>query len=146
VTALSFDLDPVDVAVLALLRSPGNLSVQVGSPTDSDASTKTIGATLPYVLYASTLPWGSGPVRPGGLRPDATDFTATSVHSSFQGAKSVAVALRGLLDGHALDVAGIVRTIRLSDPESAVIVTRDPEWTRPDGGPLFYAVDRFHIF
>lgn len=145
-TALSFDLDPTDVAVIALLHSPGNLSVQVGTVADSDAVAQTIGTPLPYVLYSSTLPYQPGPQRLGrAFAPDVTNFTLTTVHSSLDGCKAVAAAVRGLLAGSPVSVDGSTRRIWLADPEEPVTVTKDQTWTRPDGGPLFFALDRYHV-
>jgi hypothetical protein len=141
VTALAFTLDPTDAAVVALLRSPGNLRVQIGSVTDSDASTKTISATLPYVLFTSELPFGTSP-RIGGNRANTTDFRVSYVNATADGCKAVAVAVRGLLDG--AELAGIGR-IRLRDRDEPMAVERDETWTRPGGGPLFFANDRYFI-
>lgn len=140
-TALSFELDPTDAAVVALLRSPGNLGVHVGSVTDSDDDAKTISAPLPYALFTSLLPFGTSP-RIGGTRANTTEFTVSYVNATTDGCKAVAVAVRGLLDGHELPGLG---RIRLMDRDEPVIVRRDPTWTRPGGGPLFFAVDRYFV-
>jgi hypothetical protein len=146
VTALSFDLDPVDTAVTTLLRSPGNLNVHVGNVTDSDGDAKTISAPLPYVLYSSSLPFGPL-ARLGGSQPDVTSFTVSYVHSTLEGCKAVALAVRRLLDGAELSVAGKPARIRLSadDRHGGVSVGRDQVWTRPGGLPLFYAMDRWNV-
>ncbi|HET7386566.1 MAG TPA: hypothetical protein VFJ19_07895 [Nocardioidaceae bacterium] len=145
-TALTYPLDPVDAAVVALLDSPDNLHVHVGAVGDSDDSAKTISAPLPYALYSSALPYQPGPQRLGrGYRPDVSDFTVTATHSSLDGCKAVAAAVRGLLNGHALTVDGKTCRIRLSDPDEPVIVSKDPTWTRPGGLPLFFAVDRYYV-
>jgi hypothetical protein len=146
VTALSFDLDPVDAAVTTLLRSPGNLNVHVGSVADSDDDLKTVSAPLPYVLYSSTLPFGPN-LRLGGVRPGATTFSTSYVHSTLEGCKAVALAVRGLLDGASVTVVGKPCRIRLSadDLRGGVTVGRDQVWTRPGGLPLFYALDRWNV-
>lgn len=143
-TALSFDLDPVDAAVTTLLRSPGNLNIHVGNVADSDGAAQTIGAPLPYVLYSSSLPFGPN-LRLGGVRPDTTSFTVSYVHSTLEGCKAVAMAVRGLLSGVNVVVADKRRRIRLDDPRESVTVARDAVWTRPGGAPLFVAVDRYNV-
>lgn len=143
---LEFDLDPVDAAIVQLLEgaAPGTLDVHVGAVGDSDANAKTISAPLPYVLYSSALPYQPNR-RIGGWRPDTTDFTVTAVHESLEGAKAVAAAVRGLLQGHQVVVDGRAQRIRLRDPDRPVDVANDQVWSRPGGAPLFFAVDRYFV-
>lgn len=143
-TALTFALDPVDVAVLDLLRAPGNLSVHVGSVGDSDDNAKTVSAPLPYLLYGSTVGAGASE-RLAGWQGRVVTFTTTYTNSTLDGCKAVALAVRGYLDGSPVTIAGVGRRIHLSDPTQPVYVERDQVWRRPDGSPLFFAVDRWLV-
>lgn len=140
-SALLFSLDPTDAAVVALLRSPRNFDVHVGSVGDSDSDAKVISAALPYVLFGSSLPFGTSP-RIAANRANTTEFTATYVNATSDGCKAVAVAVRGLLDGQSLDGVG---RIRLRNRDEPAHVGLDQTWTRPNGGPLFFAVDRYFV-
>lgn len=143
-TALTFDLDPTDEAVLSLLTGVENLPVHIGSVGDSDDNAKTVSAPLPYLLYGSTLGRGVNP-RLTGARSQVGEFTATYVHNSLRGAKAVAVAVRDLLSGATVTIDGKPRRVRLDQPDIPVYVERDQIWTRPGGLPLFFAVDRWYV-
>lgn len=144
-TTLSYLPDPAHLALKGLLEPITNLGLYVsGDVTDTDGDAKTIGAPLPYVVYAVTAPYSTSR-RVGGWAGRDWDFVLTYVHGSDLGVKSVIAAVRGLLDGATLTIDGRERRIRRQYPEDPVTVEHDRVWSRPGGGSLYTADERWRI-
>lgn len=144
-TALNFELDPADAAVIAALEAITNIEdVHLGAVADSDDSTMTVSAPLPYLVFASGLGHASS-LRVGGRSGRTMPFSVSFVHGSYQGAKAIGLAVRDYLDGYRLVIDGRERMIHLDSPLSDVVVEHDQQWSRPNGSALFFGVDRFWI-
>lgn len=144
-TALTFEQDPVDLAVKDLLETITNLTIFTdGVVTDADNNAKTIGAPLPYVVLGLSMPFSTTRLV-GGVGGWVTQFMLRYVHAYGDGCKNVAEAMRDFLDGTQITAAGRDYRIRLADPSAALTIQEDQTWTRPGGGPLFSATDRFSV-
>lgn len=131
----------VDAAVLALLRAT-ILNVHDGHVTDSDESTKTISALLPYVVYYST-PGFPINARLGGTRGRAQEFQVSYVGKTREQAVWAGEKAEAALDRKRVTVGGLSRIVRRTDDN--LYVRRDDTWTRTDGGPLFFGALRFVV-
>lgn len=140
-TVLEFDLDPLAAAVIARLEEPTNLNVHVGHVTDSDEQTKTISAPLPYVRINAGVGFKPS-TRAGGRAGAALRFTIASVGATEEQARAVARAVRTWMHDGTVTAGSRDYRIRLDEPEDTII-THDPTWNRPGGGPLFYGIDEY---
>lgn len=143
-TALTFNQDAVRLATDAVLESLSNIQVYYGSVTDADNNAKTIGAPLPYLLRGLVMPFDTN-LRVGGRGSVVHQFTLQYVHSNDGACLDVAGTVRAFLEGQPVSADGREYRIRLADPIAPITVLRDETWTRPDGGPLFYASDRYNV-
>lgn len=127
-------------AVLALLRAVPNLNVHDGYVADSDESSKTISAPLPYVIVFFRAP---SPINPrlGSNGRRSIGFQVTGVGSTREQASWAAQKAEDALDWTLIDIDGRPRRIRRDNDEAWM--TRDDVWTRPDGGPLFNDARRY---
>lgn len=144
-TSLTFDQDPIDLAVKTLLESIDNLTIFVdGAVSDVDNNAKTVGAPLPYAVLGLAMPFDTN-LRVSGRGSSVSQFTLQTVHRYNDGCKDVARAVRGFLDGQPVTAGGREYWVRLADPTAPITVLRDDTWARPDGSPLFYTSDRYSV-
>lgn len=141
-TALSFELDPLAAAVVARLQEPTNLNVHVGHVTDSDAEAKTVSAQLPYVRINAGIGFKPSE-RAGGRAGSALRFTISYTGASEDQTRAVAHAVRAWMKA-TVTADGRDYRIRLDESEE-VLITVDPTWNRPDGGPLYYGIDDYVV-
>lgn len=142
-TTLTFPLDPLAAAVVARLKTPTNLNVHVGRVTDSDDSAKTISAPLPYVRINAGVGFNTSE-RLGGRGGGALRFTIGISGITEDQTRAVARAVRGWMNGATLTVDGKTRRVWLDDLEETFIRV-DEVWSRPDGGPIYYGLDRYFV-
>lgn len=141
--SLAYTEDPVDTAVIALLKSQG-LSVHVGSVSDADDNTKTISAPMPYVLYLPALDYVTSP-RMGGWGARSKDFAVHFAATSSRGAENYGRAVRDYLRNATVTVTGKPRRIRMWNPDERLWVSDDPTWNRPDGGAIYFGRMEFYV-
>lgn len=130
-----------DAAIVALIEATG-VNTHVGYVTDSDASTKTVSAPLPYAVYFGSP---GSPINPrlGGTRGRAQAMQVTCVGMTHEQAKWAGDKVEAALDGARVILDG--RSRRISRSDESPFVRRDDDWTRPDGGPLFMDVRRYVV-
>lgn len=134
-----------DAAILDALAAVPNLRVFDGYVTDSDEAEKTISAPLPYVVYYTLTDENVGDTL-GAVTVGARlhGFQINYVGATAEQARAVRDRVRGALDRAWVTMPAGDRLVRRDDDDSQAI-RRDDAWTRPDGGPLFYGVDRYRV-
>lgn len=131
-----------DNAALALLRG-GVIDVYDSYVEDSDGDAKTISAPLPYLFFTSR-PGEVFARRATGLSRDrGTEFQVTAVGETREQAVLAGDKAEALLDGKSIVADG--RTHIISRTDEAPPISRDDEWTRPGGRPLFLDVRRYSV-
>lgn len=133
-----------DAAIVTLLEGIPSLHVHVGTVKDSDDNAKTISAPLPYVVFHARLdvPIGDSLAGDAGARLDA--FWINGVGETPEQAKLALQKAASVLDRkHIAFSEDLKAFVRRGD--SAFAVGKDPVWTRPDGGPLFFGNDAYSV-
>ena len=132
--------DATVLAVLAALTPA--MRVYDGDVPDSNADTKVISATLPYlVFYAMTDAPATGDSLAGTSGAYLTEFQLTGVGDSREQAKFILERAKAALDRTRVVFPSGSRFVRRTDDNQWV--RRDDTWTRPGGKPLFFGVDRY---
>lgn len=142
--SLTYTEDPVDSAVIALLRSAGSFGVHVGKVSDSDNNLKTVSAPMPYVVYMTSLDYATSQ-RLGGWAGKAKDFAVHFAAPTERGAENLGRALRDFLLASSITVDDKVKRIQMWNRGEPVPVIDDPVWNRPDGGAIYFGRMEFYV-
>lgn len=132
-----------DAALLQVLRSGLAFDVHDGDVADSDPDKNTITAALPYVMFIGFPDRDQADSLEGPAGAQLVAFQLTAVGRTQEQAKRAGELARGLVNRRHITLPAGERFVRRDDV--ALPVGKDPIWTRPDGGPLFFAVDRFTV-
>lgn len=127
-------------AILALLEVVAGLDVHDSDVQDADDNEKTISAPTPYAVFytAPDYPEGRSLAGPAGV--GIQDFQVNFVGETREQAEWACEKSRAALDDKRLPDGGVIRR-----GTANLTIRRDDVWTRPDGGPLFYGVDRYSV-
>lgn len=133
----------VDDVLLARLRATG---VTIHD-SEAQVSTKTpegkyvVTYPLPYAVYRSNLGDNDNLRLSGRKRRTSVYFDLVVVGLDRNQVKWAGEKLRAVLIGKRIEVPGYKSF--LCDLDESQRIWRDDDSVRPDGGPLFYAVDMF---
>lgn len=138
----------VDDVVLALLEAAvpplnGEARVHDGFVPVDDPDANIITATLPYLVYYSTLGDDSNWRLAGYQARRSVFFQVTYVGADRNQAKWAGEQQRAALADHAITIPGR-KSWRVLLGESQRI-RRDDDAARPDGSPIFYGIDLYAV-
>ena len=128
--------------ILVTLNGVTSLRVHDGYVVGSNEDLNTISAPLPYVVFYPRSDEDEGETLAGSVTSSLNGFQITGVGSTREQAERVLERARGVLNRRRLQFPPGKRLVRRVD---GMGVRRDDVWTRPDGGPLFYAADQYTV-
>jgi hypothetical protein len=141
-----------DADILAMLDASAKLvyvDEETGGPNvpnavywgylDVDETAKVIAVPLPYLVYSSSPGYDRGIRFAGSVTGRVSEFRLTGVGESERQAKWVLNEAYKVLNRRRLNGALIKSSNDSQD------VRRDDDYTRPDGKPLFFGVERYAV-
>lgn len=108
---------------------------------DADETAKVIIVPMPYLVYGTTTPRDNDARYSGHVAGEIHEFWLMGVGETPEQAKVPLTKARQAINRKRLAVGrGLIHKDTANQP-----VTKDPDYNRPGGEPIFYGVDRYAV-